>query len=181
VPEPFFKVPTSIIGPDEAIVIPRAAIEEDVNVQPEGEMSLVIGKKCKGATKANALDFILGYTCGNDVSARDWQRGDLQWWRAKSSDTFSAVGPFIVTDMTHNDMHLICRVNGEVVQEQNTSDLLHDVPRIIEFVSSVVTLLPGDVIMTGTPGTPGNIKKGDVVEVEIKGIGVLKNPVTAEE
>lgn len=181
VPEPFFKVPTSVIGPGDAIVIPHDAIAEGVNVQPEAEMSIVIGKTCRKATKENALSFILGYTCGNDISARDWQRNDLQWWRAKSSDTFTPLGPYIVTDMQHDDMHLVCRVNGEVVQEQNTSDLLHDTPSIIEFVSRVLTLLPGDVIMTGTPGTPGNIHKGDVVEVEIDGIGVLTNPVDAED
>ncbi len=180
VPEPFFKTTSSVIGPGESVVIPRDAIAEGVRVQPEAELSLVIGKRCKGATKANALGFVLGYTCGNDVSARDWQENDLQWWRAKSSDTFTPLGPFIVTDLDPGNLHLMGRINGKMVQDQITSDLLHDVPTIIEFVSRVVTLEPGDVIMTGTPGRPGDIHEGDVMEIEIEGIGVLSNPVRAE-
>ncbi|MFL2762059.1 MAG: fumarylacetoacetate hydrolase family protein [Dehalococcoidia bacterium] len=181
VPEPFLKIPTSIIGPEDNIIIPKVALEENVTVQPEAEMAVVIGKTCKKATQANATDYILGYTCGNDVSARDWQSNDLQWWRAKSSDTFTPIGPVINTELEHNNMHLIGRVNGKVTQDQVTSDLLHDVPKIIEFVSSVMTLLPGDVIMTGTPGTPPNIHPGDETEVEIEGIGILKNSVIAGE
>ncbi len=180
VPEPFFKTPSSVIGPGESVVIPRDAIIEGVRVQPEAELSLVIGKRCKGATKANALSYVLGYTCGNDISARDWQRNDLQWWRAKSSDTFTPLGPFIVTDLDPGNLHLIGRINGKVVQDQVTSDLLYDVPTIIEFVSRVMTLEPGDVIMTGTPGAPGDIHEGDVMEIEVEGIGVLRNPVTTE-
>jgi 2-keto-4-pentenoate hydratase/2-oxohepta-3-ene-1,7-dioic acid hydratase in catechol pathway len=180
VPEPFYKTTSALIGPDDPIIIPREAIEEGVNVQPEAEFTLVIGKRCKRASRADALSYVLGYTCGNDVSARDWQRNDLQWWRAKSSDTFAPIGPFIVSDLDPSNVRLICRINGEVVQDQLTSDLLYDVPRIIEFVSSMITLEPGDVIMTGTPGSPGNIHAGDVVEVEVEGVGVLRNPVTAE-
>ena len=180
VPEPFLKTTSSVIGTGEAIVIPRDAIAEGVNMQPEGELSVVIGKRCKGATKADALSYVLGYTCGNDVSARNWQRNDLQWWRAKSSDTFSPLGPYIVTDLDPGNLRLICRVNGKTVQEQVTSDLLYDVPTIIEFVTRAMTLEPGDVIMTGTPGSPGDIKSGDTVEVEIEGIGILSNPVKAE-
>jgi len=180
VPEPFYKTTSAMIGPDDPIIIPREAIEEGVNVQPEAEFTLVMGKRCKRATRADALSYVLGYTCGNDVSARDWQRNDLQWWRAKSSDTFAPIGPFIVSDLDPSNVRLICRINGEVVQEQLTSDLLYDVPRIIEFVSSMITLEPGDVIMTGTPGSPGNIHAGDTVEVEVEGVGVLRNPVTAE-
>ena len=180
VPEPFYKTTSAMIGPDDPIIIPREAIEEGVNVQPEAEFTLVMGKRCKRATRADALSYVLGYTCGNDVSARDWQRNDLQWWRAKSSDTFAPIGPFIVSDLDPSNVRLICRINGEVVQEQLTSDLLYDVPRIIEFVSSMITLEPGDVIMTGTPGFPGNIHAGDTVEVEVEGVGVLRNPVTAE-
>ena len=180
VPEPFFKTTSSVIGTGDTVVIPRDAITEGVQVQPEAELSLVIGKRCKGATKANALSFVLGYTCGNDISARDWQANDLQWWRAKSSDTFTPLGPFIVTDLDPGNLHLIGRINGEVVQDQVTSDLLYDVPTIIEFVSRVVTLEPGDVIMTGTPGRPGDVHKGDVMEIEVEGIGVLRNPVTEE-
>ena len=180
VPEPFFKTTSSVIGTGDAIVIPREAIQEGVTIQPEAELSLVIGKKARRVTKAEALDYVLGYTCGNDVSARNWQRSDLQWWRAKSSDTFTPLGPFIVTDLDPSNLRLICRINGRVAQDQVTSDLLYDVPTILEFVTRVLTLNPGDVIMTGTPGAPGDIHDGDTVEVEIAEIGVLTNPVEAE-
>ena len=180
VPEPFFKTASSVIGPGDDIVIPREATEEGVRVQPEAELALVIGKRCKRATRADALSYVLGYTCGNDVSARQWQRNDLQWWRAKSSDTFTPLGPFIVTDLDPGNLELKGRINGETVQEQNTSDLLYDIPTIIEFVSRAITLEPGDVIMTGTPGAPGDIHAGDTVEIDIEGIGVLKNGVRAE-
>lgn len=181
VPEPFFKTPSSIIGPNDPIIIPREAIEEGVLVEEEAELTLVIGKRCRRATQENALSFILGYTCGNDVSARDWQRGDLSWWRAKSSDTFSPIGPYIVTDLDPGNLMLRGIINGEVIQESSTSDLAHNVPRIMEFVSSVITLEPGDIIMTGTPGSPGSLKHGDIVGVEIEGIGTLNNPVRNEE
>ena len=180
VPEPFLKTTTSIIGNGDSIIIPREATEQGVQVQPEAEMTVVIGKHCRRASRADALSYVLGYTCGNDVSARDWQRNDLQWWRAKSSDTFSPIGPFIVSDLDPGNLQLTCRINGETAQQQTTSDLLHDVPTIIEFVSSVMTLEAGDVIMTGTPGTPGDIHDGDTVEVELEGVGVLSNPVKAE-
>ncbi|MCH7654265.1 MAG: fumarylacetoacetate hydrolase family protein, partial [Chloroflexi bacterium] len=157
----------------------REAIEEGVHIQPEAEFTVVIGKRCKRVSRADALSYVLGYTCGNDVSARDWQRNDLQWWRAKSSDTFAPVGPYIVSDLDPGNVRLIGRVNGKITQEQSTSDLVYDVPRIIEFVSSFVTLEPGDVIMTGTPGSPGDIKPGDTVDVDLEGVGVLTNPITA--
>ena len=181
VPEPFYKTTSSVIGTGAPIVIPREAIEEGVTVQPEAELSLVIGRRCRRVSRDDALGCVLGYTCGNDVSARNWQRNDLQWWRAKSSDTFTPLGPYIVTDLDPGNLHLIGRINGEVVQDQVTSDLLYDVPTIIEFVTRVVTLEPGDVIMTGTPGAPGDIHAGDTVEIEVEGIGVLSNPVRAEE
>ncbi|MDO8749650.1 MAG: fumarylacetoacetate hydrolase family protein [Dehalococcoidia bacterium] len=180
VPEGFYKTPTSVIGTEEPVRIPQAALQEKVHMQPEGEMVFIMGKRAKNVKKAEALSYVLGYTCGNDVSARDWQRNDLQWWRAKSSDTFSPMGPVIVTDLDPSKMQLICRINGKVVQEQSTGDLVHDVPAIIEFISSAITLEPGDAIYTGTPGAPGDIHPGDVVEVEISGIGVLRNPIEAE-
>jgi 2-keto-4-pentenoate hydratase/2-oxohepta-3-ene-1,7-dioic acid hydratase in catechol pathway len=179
VPEPFLKASTSLIGPGDMIVIPKEAIDQGVNMQPEAELAVVIGKTCKRATRENALSYVLGYTCGNDVSARDWQRGDLSWWRAKSSDTFAPLGPCIVTDLDPGNLNLSGRVNGKTVQDSNTSDLLYDVPTIIEFVSLAMTLEPGDVIMTGTPGQPGDIKPGDTVEIEVEGVGVLSNPVAA--
>ena len=179
VPEPFLKASTSLIGPGDTIVIPREAIDQGVKMQPEAELAVVIGKTCKRATRQDALSYVLGYTCGNDVSARDWQRDDLSWWRAKSSDTFAPLGPFIVTDLDPGNLNLSGRVNGKTVQDSNTSDLLYDVPTIIEFVSRAMTLEPGDVIMTGTPGQPGDIKPGDTVEIEVEGVGVLSNPVAA--
>jgi len=179
-PEPFLKSSTTVVGQGDNIVIPKVAIEEGVKIQPEAELALVIGKDCKGATQDNALDYVFAYTCGNDVSARDWQANDLQWARAKSSDTFGPIGPWMTTDLDPTNIQVICRVNGEEKQNQNTSDLLHPVTRIIEYVSSVITLQVGDVIMTGTPGTPGDIHPGDVVEVELSGVGVLTNPVVAE-
>ena len=180
VPEPFLKTTSSVIGPDEPIIIPREAINENVLMQPEAELSLVIGRRCRRATRDDALSYVLGYTCGNDVSARNWQRNDLQWWRAKSSDTFTPLGPFLMSDLDPGNLHLMARVNGKTVQDSSTSDLLYDVPTIIEFVSSVMTLDPGDVIMTGTPGQPGDMHGGDMVEVEIEGIGILGNPVRNE-
>jgi 2-keto-4-pentenoate hydratase/2-oxohepta-3-ene-1,7-dioic acid hydratase in catechol pathway len=180
VPEPFLKATTCVIGPGDTIVIPTQALIESEKIQEEAELSIVIGRHCKSATKANALSYVLGYTCGNDVSARNWQGNDLQWWRAKSSDTFGPIGPFIATDVDPGNLRITARVNGKTVQDSNTGDLLHDVPTIIEFVSRVMTLEAGDVIMTGTPGAPGDLRPGDTVEVEIEGIGVLTNPVTAE-
>ena len=180
VPEPFFKTPSSVIGPNDTIILPREVAEEGVTIEEEAELTLVIGKQCRRATQANAFDYLLGVTCGNDVSARDWQREDLSWWRAKSSDTFCPIGPYVVTGLDPDNLLLTGRINGEVVQQSGTADLAHNCRRIIEFVSSVVTLEPGDIIMTGTPGSPGRIKAGDVVEVELEGVGVLSNPVRAE-
>ena len=178
-PEPFLKASTSVIGNNDDIVIPKIALDEGVKIQPEAELAVVIGKTCKGASQKNALDFVFAYTCGNDVSARDWQSNDLQWARAKSSDTFAPIGPWMTTDLDPTNIQVICRVNGEEKQNQNTSDLLHPLTKIIEYVSSVITLEVGDVLMTGTPGTPGDIHPGDVVEVELSGVGVLRNPVVA--
>ena len=179
-PEPFLKASTSVIGNGDEIIIPKAAINEKVKIQPEAELAVVIGKECKGATQANALDFVFAYTCGNDVSARDWQQNDLQWTRANSSDTFAPIGPWMTTDLDPTNLQVICRVNGEEKQNQNTSDLLHPLVKIIEYVSAVVTLHVGDVIMTGTPGTPGDIFPGDIVEIEVNEVGVLSNPVVAQ-
>ena len=173
VPEPFLKPTSAIINPGDSIVIPEGATK----VQEEGELVVVIGKRCKSVSRANALDYVLGYTCGNDVSERVWQSGDLQWWRGKGSDTFAPLGPYIVTDVEPGDLQLTARVNGEVAQESSTSDLIHDVPAIIEWVSRAMTLEAGDMIMTGTPGRPWDINPGDTVDVEIEGVGVLTNPV----
>jgi 2-keto-4-pentenoate hydratase/2-oxohepta-3-ene-1,7-dioic acid hydratase in catechol pathway len=175
-PDPFYKVPTSIIGPGDAIVLPT-----DVGrVDEEGELAIVIGRTCKRVSPADALDYVFGCTCGNDVSARVWQRGDISWWRAKSSDTFAPLGPFLVTGLDMGHLDLQVRIDGTVAQEGNTSALIYDIPTMVSFISQVLTLDPGDVIFTGTPGIPGQLTPGCTVEVEIEGIGVLSNPVKAE-
>ncbi len=180
-PELFLKAPSAIIGPEEAIVLPQDAGRVDA----EGELVAVIGRRCRHVPPERALEYVLGYTCGNDVSARDWQRGDLQWWRAKSADTFAPLGPCIVEGLRPEapegldptGLELTVRINGQVVQHGNTSALIHDVAKIVSFASAVMTLEPGDLIFTGTPGATQPLKGGDVVEVEIAGIGVLRNPV----
>jgi len=173
-PELFFKPLASLQNPGGEIVIPPGA----KNVHYEGEMVIVIGKRAQRVSKERAADYIFGYTCGNDVSERDWQRGDLQWWRAKGSDTFGPLGPVIAVGLDYKKSRLQTRVNGAVKQSQLLSDLLFDAPTIVSFTSQYVTLERGDVIYTGTPGATSAMKPGDVVEIEIDGIGVLKNRVT---
>ncbi len=172
-PELFLKPPSALIGLGEAIVLPPTAGRVDY----EGELVAVIGWRAKDLEPDEALTHVLGYTCGNDVSARDWQRNDLQWWRAKGNDSFAPLGPWIATDLDPANLELQTRVNGAVVQRTNTSLLIHDVARLVSFASQVMTLEPGDLLFTGTPGTTAPLKGGDVVEVEIGGIGVLRNPV----
>jgi 2-keto-4-pentenoate hydratase/2-oxohepta-3-ene-1,7-dioic acid hydratase in catechol pathway len=173
-PELFFKPLTSLQNPDGEIVIPPGA----KNVHYEGEFVIVIGKRAQRVSAEKANDCIFGYTCGNDVSERDWQRGDLQWWRAKGADTFGPLGPAIVTGLDYKKSRLQTRVNGQVKQSQLLSDLLFDAAAIVSFTSQYVTLERGDVIYTGTPGATSAMKPGDVVEIEIDGIGVLRNKVT---
>jgi 2-keto-4-pentenoate hydratase/2-oxohepta-3-ene-1,7-dioic acid hydratase in catechol pathway len=176
-PEPFFKAPSSICNPGDAIVIPRDAGETHF----EGELVAVIGKTARKVSPKTALDYVLGYTCGNDVSVRPWQRGDLQWWRAKGSDTFAPLGPWIETDIPDpSALTLETRLNGEVKQQSGTDKMLFNVATTISYVSQVVTLFPGDVIYTGTCDGVGPMDEGDTVEVEISGIGVLRNPVERE-
>ncbi len=174
-PELFFKATTSLVEPEGYIVIPPGAR----NVHYEGELVIVIGKRAKNVTAADAPNYIFGYTCGNDVSERDWQRDDLQWWRAKAADTFGPIGPVIVAGLDYGNLLLETRLNGQVKQKQRTSDLLFDVPTMVSFASRFVTLSPGDVIYTGTPGATSAMKPGDVVEVDIEGIGVLRNTISA--
>ena len=176
VPELFLKAASAVVGPDEAIVLPAGAGRVDA----EGELVAVIGRRARGLTLEEALGCVLGYTCGNDVSAREWQKGDIQWWRAKSSDTFAPVGPYLVDGLDPSNLELETRVNGRVKQKSSTSLLIHDVAHIISFASRVMTLDPGDLIFTGTPGTTATLGPGDVVEVEIEGIGVLRNSVQGE-
>ncbi|MBI1357014.1 MAG: DUF2437 domain-containing protein [Acidobacteria bacterium] len=180
-PEPFYKTTNSIISPGESIVYPPGA--QDVHY--EAEFVIVIGKKAKKVSEADAENYIFGYTCGNDVSERNWQNGsldgpenkDLQWWRGKGADTFSPVGPAIAVGLNYPPCKIQSRLNGEVRQETTLDHLIHKPPLIVSFISQYVTLLPGDLIFTGTTGTTKPMKSGDVVEVEIDGIGVLRNPI----
>ena len=171
----FAKLPTTIIGPEEAIVFPPDA----KNVHFEGEMVLVIGRKAHDVPEAEARQYIFGITAGNDVSERDWQKADLQWFRAKGTDTFGPLGPVIATGLNYDDLLVQTRLNGEVKQSQRTTDLIFNVAAIVSYVSRYVTLMPGDVIYTGTPGTTSAMKPGDVVEVEVEGVGVLRNTIAA--
>lgn len=172
-PELFWKSPSAILEPGGSIVIPPGTNRCDY----EGELVVVIGKKTKNISVQQAREHIFGVTCGNDVSARDWQENDIQWWRAKASDTFAPLGPAIARGLNCSDLLLTTRLNGQVKQRQRTSDLFFDVHEVVSFVSRFVTLYPGDVIYTGTPGETSPMKSGDIVEVEIEGIGVLKNRV----
>jgi 2-keto-4-pentenoate hydratase/2-oxohepta-3-ene-1,7-dioic acid hydratase in catechol pathway len=175
-PEMFYKPVSALQHPGEPIVIPAEAS----NVHFEGELVVVVGKRVSNASPEEAKDAIFGVTCGNDVSERDWQSGsnkDLQWWRAKGSDTFAPLGPVIVTGLDCGNLMLETRLNGEVVQRQSTGDLVFDCPTVVSWVSRWVTLVPGDVIFTGTPGVTRAMQRGDVVAVEIENIGVLENTV----
>lgn len=172
-PEPFLKAPSSVIGPGEAIVLPPGSSRVD----EEGEVVAVIGRRCRNVSESEVDGYVLGYTCGNDVSARDWQRSDLQWWRAKSTDTFTAVGPWVETDLDPERIGLEVRVNGERVQQATTNDLVHPIRKCIAYISNAMTLERGDLIFTGTPGTTRALESGDIVEVEVEGVGVLTNPV----
>lgn len=178
-PEPeypgvFAMLPSAVVGPEDAIVIPRDA--QDVHY--EGELVAVIGKQAKNVAASDASSYVFGVTAGNDVSERNWQRSDLQWVRAKASDSFAPVGPVIARGLDHNDLLVQTRLNGELRQSERTKDLIFDVETIVAYISRYVTLLPGDLIFTGTPGTTAGMKAGDVVEVEVEGVGVLRNTVT---
>jgi len=175
-PELFLKPSSSVTGPEETIVLPRDAGRVDY----EGELVAVIGRLCRDVSAEEALTYVFGYTCGNDVSARHWQRDDLQWWRAKGSDTFSPIGPYIASGLDPAALELRTRLNGREVQAANTGALIHSAAALIAFASRVMTLEPGDLVFTGTPGETGRLSEGDVVEVEIGGIGVLRNAVKEE-
>jgi 2-keto-4-pentenoate hydratase/2-oxohepta-3-ene-1,7-dioic acid hydratase in catechol pathway len=181
IPQPFFKSPSCLIGHEAAIVIPKDARD----VHYEAELVIVIGKKCRKVPPNEALDYVFGVTAGNDVSERVWQNDedqkDVQWWRAKGSDTFGPVGPYIVTGVDYGNLKLQLRLNGELKQQANTDQLIHDVPTVVSFISQYITLQPGDLIFTGTPGSTSAIKPSDVVEVELEGAGMLRNRVVAEK
>jgi 2-keto-4-pentenoate hydratase/2-oxohepta-3-ene-1,7-dioic acid hydratase in catechol pathway len=175
-PEIFYKPLTALQDPNCPIVIPRDATE----VHYEGEMVVVIGKGLKHAGPEEALAAVFGVTCGNDVTERNWQYGeqrDVQWWRAKGSDTFAPAGPAIVTGLDPDDLLLETRLNGEVVQHERTSDFIFDCGTFLSWISGWVTLLPGDIVYTGTPGATRRLSPGDLVEVEVENVGVLRSPV----
>jgi len=176
IPEPFFKLPSCLQRHDGPIVLPGDASE----VHYEAEMVVVIGKRARNVPPEKALDYVLGITCGNDISAREWQKNDVQWWRAKASDTFGPCGPVIASGLDYNNLKMELRVGGETKQSTNTKNQIHDVPTAVSFISRYVTLEPGDLIFTGTPGKTKPLKPGDVVEVEIEGVGVLRNRVQSE-
>ncbi|MCL2863839.1 MAG: fumarylacetoacetate hydrolase family protein [Methanimicrococcus sp.] len=184
----FLKPPSSILAHEGLIRYPP----ESGQVDYEAELAIVIGKKCGSVSEDDALDYILGFTCFNDVTARDLQRADGQWTRAKSFDTFAPVGPFIITpeelaqkNLSPGDLSVSCRVirgqNEEVRQSSSTKEFIFGIPKLISFISSVMTLEKGDIIATGTPPGVGELLIGDVVEVEIEGVGVLRNTVVSAE
>jgi 2-keto-4-pentenoate hydratase/2-oxohepta-3-ene-1,7-dioic acid hydratase in catechol pathway len=165
----FFKPATSVIGPGDPIPLP----ERSERVDHEAELAVVVGRLCRRVTEEEAPKYVLGYTCANDVTARDWQKKDGQWARAKGSDGFCPLGPWLETELDPSDAEILCRVNGEVRQRGRTSDFVFTPPALIAFISRTITLLPGDVVLTGTPAGVGPMAPGDRVDVEIDGIGVL--------
>jgi 2-keto-4-pentenoate hydratase/2-oxohepta-3-ene-1,7-dioic acid hydratase in catechol pathway len=169
----FLKPSTSVIGPGSPIVYPALSDR----VEYEGELAVVIGRLCREVPVDRAAEVILGYTCANDVTARDLQRRDGQWARAKGFDTFCPIGPWITTGLDANNLAISTTLNGEVKQASTTSMLLHDIATLVAYVSAVMTLLPGDVLLTGTPAGVGPMEPGDQVAVTIEGIGTLTNPV----
>lgn len=183
----FPKTPNVLIGPGEAVVIPAFLLEygfEDLRTDYEAELAVIIGKRCRNIKAEEAFDHVFGYTCINDVSQRNIQSGDRSgWFRGKSLDTFGPVGPRIVLRQDIDNpqsLHIQCRLNGRTVQDASTAQMIFPIDRQIEFISKNFTLMPGDIIATGTPGGVGRIRHGDVVEVEIEKIGVLSNPVVEE-
>lgn len=169
----FLKPSSAIIDAGAAIVLPK----QSTRVEFEAELAIVIGRRAKNVSKKDALEYVFGYTCANDVTARDLQRSDGQWSRAKGFDGFLPLGPHIQTELDPKDLHIVCRVNGQTKQDARTSGMIFDVPALIEFMSASMTLEPGDVLLTGTPEGVGPLSPGDKVEVEIEGIGILENIV----
>jgi 2-keto-4-pentenoate hydratase/2-oxohepta-3-ene-1,7-dioic acid hydratase in catechol pathway len=174
----FFKPPSAVIGPGASIVLPP----QSKRVDHEAELCLVIGKRCRNVSPDEAWHYVLGVTCGNDVTARDIQRQDSQWARAKGFDTSAALGPWIVTDLSAaavSDLSITCRVNGVQRQQSQTKHMVFSPPILLNYITQMITLEPGDVVMTGTPAGVSPLEAGDSVEVSIEGIGTLVNPVVA--
>ncbi len=175
----FMKPSSAVVGPEVPIVYPSGREE----VEFEAELAVVIGKTAKHVSEADALDYVLGYTCGNDVSAREIQRAEMAMGClliCKGFDTFCPLGPVINTDLDPTSATVVSRLNGEERQNANTSDLLFSVAQLVAYISDAMVLRPGDVILTGTPAGVGPVAPGDVVEIEVSGVGVLRNPVQAE-
>ncbi len=171
----FLKPPSSVIGPGKEIILPRASKQ----VEHEAELAVVIGTRAKDVPEDQAMDYILGFTCLNDVTARDLQKKDVQFTRSKGFDTFCPLGPWIETELDPSDLEVRSTVNGEIRQDSRTSRLIHGVPALLSFISSIMALEPGDVIATGTPSGVGPLRPGDEVTVEVEGVGSLVNPVVA--
>jgi len=172
-PPIFLKLPTTIIPAGADIIYP----DDATDLHYEAELVVVIGKEARNVSPAEAGDYVFGITAGNDVSERAWQANDLQWFRAKASDTFGPLGPSIVTGLDYNDLLVESRLNGELKQSQRTRDYIHNVEAIVSHISQSATLEPGDLIFTGTPGTTSAMQPGDVIEISVEGVGVLRNRV----
>jgi len=173
----FFKPPSAIIGPGDAIVLPAASSQ----VEHEAEIGVIVGRRLRDASPDDAEAAIGGFTCVNDVTARDLQKSDGQWARAKGFDTFCPVGPGVVTGLDWRTLEVIGRVNGEERQRGTTDQMIFPIPQVLAYISGIMTLEPGDLVATGTPAGVGRLADGDVVEVEIPGIGVLSNPVRSAD
>ena len=173
-PPIFLKLPSSIIGPNENIIYHSGITD----LHYEAELVAVIGKRASKISKEEASDYIFGVTAGNDVSARNWQAEDLQWFRGKASDTFSPLGPMIVSGLNYKDLLVESKLNGKTMQSQRSKDHIHDIDAIVSHISQTVTLEPGDVIYTGTPGTTSSMVPGDIIEITIEGVGILKNTIS---
>ena len=169
----FLKPPSSVIGDGDEVVYPP----QTANLHHEAELAVVMGRRCQAVPEAEALDYVRGYTCANDVTARDLQESDPQWTRAKGFDTFCPLGPVLVDDIDPGNLRVRMRVNGETRQDGNTADMLFPVAALVSYISQVMTLEPDDVILTGTPPGVGAVQRGDLMEVEVEGIGVLTNRV----
>ena len=176
-PEPKLRSPRAIIGPGESIVVPKASTGA---VQPEGQLAVVIGHTVRNVSREHALECVLGYSIGNDVSQREWQGTDRTLFRAKNCDTFKPFGPFIVTGLDPGRLRIVVRHNGTVWEDFSSADQIWDTATWIHEMSKTATLHPGDVLWMGTEGADGDMVPGDVIEVEIGGIGTLRNPVVAE-
>ena len=174
-PPLFLKLPTTITGPGTDVPYPADATD----LHYEGELVIVIGKTASKITAEDAGDYIFGVTAGNDISERSWQANDLQWFRAKGTDKFGPLGPAIVTGLNYLDLRVQTRLNGETMQDQSSIDHIHDVHAILSYVSQYVTLYPGDIIYTGTPGATSAMKPGDRVEIEVEGVGILENRIVS--